>query len=218
MASAAVLHKLKTRLSLLVISGLVLGASAAEAQRVYKWVDDAGVVQYGDRVPPEYADRDRTVLNSQGIPVDRQQGALTPEELAERELQAKLEADAQAQRAETARRDRMLLETYLSVEDIEDLRDRRLELLESQITVTQIYLENIRERLQRLHRDAARYSPYSDKADAPELPGDLAGEIESTLASIRTYEESIDRTREEQADLTAQFDSDIERFRELKEL
>lgn len=206
------------RRPLLIILCSLLGVTAADAQRVYKWTDENGDVYYGDRVPPEYADRERTVLNEQGIAVGRQEGALTPAQLAERDMQARLEADERAQRAETARRDRMLLETYLTVQDIEDLRDRRLELLQSQVTVTEIYLTNIRERLQRLHRDANRYSPYSDNENAPPLPDDLAGEIDTTLASIRSYEESIERTRKDQVDLAEKFDSDIERFKELKGL
>ena len=47
------------------------------------------------------------------------------------------EADRKA-KEEIARRDRMLLETYISVSDIEDLRNRRLELLESQIKLTDV--------------------------------------------------------------------------------
>src|SRR5690606_31407483 len=119
-------------------------------------------------------------------------------------------------RAEVSRRDRMLLETYLSVTDIENLRDSRLEMLESQVTVTEIYLSDLNERLERLLADASRYKPYSEREDAPELPQQLAREIESTEASISSYRQTIERTRDEQAKLRSQFDSDIERFKELK--
>ena len=207
---------MNTLLRILLLATTALAVSAVSAQRLYRWVDENGVVHYGDRIPPEYADRDRTVLNSQGVAVDREEGVLTPAELEEIERQRALEAAARNARAEIARRDRMLLETYLSVADIENLRDSRLEMLESQVTVTEIYLSDLNERLERLLADASRYKPYSEREDAPELPQQLAREIESTEASISSYRQTIERTRDEQAKLRSQFDSDIERFKELK--
>ena len=35
----------------------------------YRWVDEHGVVHYGDNIPPQYASQDRTILNSQGVEV-----------------------------------------------------------------------------------------------------------------------------------------------------
>ena len=210
------LHKLQGYLRIALLTAIALAASLAFAQRLYRWVDDDGVVHYGDRIPPQYADRDRALLNSQGVPVGREQGTVTPEERAALEKQEQDEAEAREARAETARRDRMLLETYLSVEDIEDLRDRRLELLQSQIDVTENYLQGLRERLRGLHAEASKYKPYSDREGAAEVPADLASEISNTMSSIASYEHTLERTSANQAKLTAQFDSDIERFRELK--
>lgn len=203
-------------LRILLLATVVLLASGAVAQQLYRWVDENGVVHYGDHVPPEYADRDRTVLNSQGVAIATEEGALTEEELEALERQRAQEEAALNAQAEIARRDRMLLETYLSVAEIEHLRDSRLEMLESQVTVTELYLSELGERLERLRADAARYKPYSDREDAPELPEQLASEIESVEASIASYRQRIERTRSEQARLKAQFDSDIERFKQLK--
>lgn len=207
---------MNARLVILLLAAAALPATGAFGQRLYRWVDENGVVHYGDRVPPEYADRDRTVLNPQGIPIAREEGALTSDELEALERQRAEEAATLNERAEIARRDRMLLATYLSVADIERLRDSRLEMLESQVTVTELYLAELGERLAKLRADAARYKPYSDRQDAPELPEQLAREIESTEASIASYQQRIERTRDEQAKLKAQFDSDIERFKQLK--
>ena len=35
----------------------------------YRWVDDQGIVHYGDQIPPQYTSKDRAVLNSQGVEV-----------------------------------------------------------------------------------------------------------------------------------------------------
>ena len=75
------------------------------------------------------------------------QGAATEEELAKRARVAALqEAEAEAALAR-ARNDKVLLDTYLSVEEIESLRDRRLGLLGSQLNATELYLETLIERL-----------------------------------------------------------------------
>jgi hypothetical protein len=188
----------------------------ASAQQLYRWVDEHGVVHYGDRVPPEYAGSNRDVLNEQGVAVRSERG---PRSEMDRAEQARLEAEAAAERearAEVARRDRMLLETYLSVADIEDVRDQRLDMLESQISVTEQYLATLKRRLEGLHREARAYSPYNDAENARPMPAQLANEITRTESSIRLYEENLDRTREEQETLRESFARDIARFKELK--
>jgi len=203
-------------LGFLVLTAAACAASSAAAQKLYRWVDDDGVVHYGDRIPPQYVDRDRAVLNESGVTIGVEEGALTEDELARLEREREAEAAVRAAKAEIARRDRMLLETYLSVDDIVALRDNRLEMLEAKVTVTEVYISELEDRLARLERTAQRYKPLSDREDAPDLPPDLAAEIDSTKASIESYRETIRQTRDEQTRLKEQFDGDIERFKELK--
>ena len=184
--------------------------------KTYKWVDDQGRVHYGDHVPPQYVDRDRDVLNDQGVQVGREEGAKTAEERAEEARIAALQEELRNQKLAAARRDRVLLETYLSVEEIEMLRDRRLELMESQIKVTEQYLNNLRKRLLTLQQEAVLYKPYSDKPDAPEIPENLDVDISRTVASINLYERTLALTRDQQDELRDKFARDITRFRELK--
>jgi len=194
----------------------LIGVEAGGQSRLYRWVDDDGVVHYGDRVPPEYADRDRDLLNTQGVRIGAEEGVLTEAEQAERARLAAVEDAAVKARMADARRDQVLLDTYLSVQEIERLRDRRLELLEAQIKVTEHYLGNLRKRLERLQREASDYKPYSDKPDAPDVPEALGLELSRTIASISLYEQTLARSRAEQGALAEAFASDIERFQELK--
>jgi hypothetical protein len=203
---------------LLVVAAFALPSigSAQSQPKLYKWTDKNGVIQYGDKIPAEYANVDRNVLNDQGVRVGFEEGEITEEEravIAERERQAEA---VRLARLEVARHDRMLLETYLSVADIEDLRDRRLELLASQIKVTELYLNNLRKRLVDLQEEAGGYKPYTPVANAPQIPEYLAVDISRTTASIFVFEESLARTRADQEALRASFDKDIARFRELK--
>ncbi|HVY65413.1 MAG TPA: DUF4124 domain-containing protein [Gammaproteobacteria bacterium] len=185
-------------------------------RRVYTWVDDKGVVHYGDSIPPEYANRDRNLLNRQGVRVGFEEGEVTEEERAEI-ARKKAEAEAQAAaQAEIDRHDKMLLQTYITVADIEDLRDRRLELLESQIKVTELYLTNLRKRLVMLQEEASPFKPYNANPDAPQIPPNLALDLSRTTSSIANYEKMLSKTRADQMALRTSFDEDIARFRELK--
>ena len=196
----------------LAITGLCIAAADATAQQIRKWVDKDGVVHYGHVVPPEYADRDRIILNDQAVAVGFEEGEITEEERAELARKAAAEERIRIAAEEVARRDRMLLDTYLSVSDIEELRDRRIELLESQIKVTEQDLSNLRKHLRSLEREAER---YADDEGAG-IPAELALEISRTSASIALYEENLTRTRDEQDLVRTAFAADIDRFVELK--
>jgi hypothetical protein len=206
---------------LIVVAAFVLPSNASaqsrsDGPRLYKWTDRNGVVHYGDKIPPEYANVDRSVLNDQGVHVGFEEGEITAEERAVIDARQRAVEAERVTKADTARRDRMLLDTYLSVSDIEDLRDRRLELLESQIKVTELYLGNLRKRLVGLQAEASDFKPYTTRPDAPQVPENLALDIRRTTASISLYEQTLSRTRADQEALRSSFDEDIARFRELK--
>lgn len=133
-----------------------------------------------------------------------------------REQREALEAKAREQKNARDQRDRMLIDTYVSVEDIERLRDQRLELLDSQYRVTEQNLRNLRERQTRLESQIARFRPYNDKPNAPPLPDHLGEEMVNTVNSMRVYEETLAKTRAEQAEITSSFSADIKRFKELR--
>jgi hypothetical protein len=208
------------RLILVVIAALSVPATtlgqSRDQPKLYRYTDANGVVRYSDTIPPELANRDRDILNDQGVRVGFEEGEVTEEERAHlARVEAQASAEQQA-KADAARRDNMLLETYVSVDDIEDLRDRRMELLESQIKVTELYLNNLRKRLLTLQEEASHYKPYTSRPDAPQVPENLAIDLSRTTASINLYEKTLSRTRSDQEVLKDSFERDITRFKQLK--
>lgn len=197
-----------------MLVGLCLIATKLPAQKLFKWVDDEGVVHYTDHIPPEFAHHDRDVLNTQGVTVGFEEGEITEEERARYEREQAIAAAEQLARDDAARRDQMLLDTYLSVADIEDLRDRRLELIDSQIRVTEFYLSNLRKRLESLEKERDRMASSED-GNGP-VPEYLALDISRTEASIALYEQRLQQSRSDQEDLRHAFNADIERFQELR--
>jgi hypothetical protein len=183
--------------------------SAKEA--AYRCRDANGHHVMGQSIPPDCMDRDVEVLDKAGRVVRIIPGRESLAAAAE----AKAAEDA---RIAAAQRDKTLLATYLSVADIERLRDQRLELLVQQARVTQQYIANLHEREKRITQDVRRFRPYSDKPNAPALPEHIAEEIVNTVNGLQVYQVELDKNNAEQAHLRAEFDADIARFRELKGL
>ena len=188
------------------------------AGELYRWVDDQGIVHYGDSVPPEYSKTERQVLNERGVTIKELPRERTAEELeADQRADAVDDAERQRQR-EAERRDAVLLSTYLSIDEIEALRNRRQELLDGQIRVTEVYLLNLREKLLTLQKDAGRFQPYNSDPNAPPIHDWLAKELADTLDSILVYEQTLADTQALRAETVAKFDADIDRFKQLKGL
>ncbi len=197
-----------------IFLALPLGSTAAEHQKLYRWVDSTGVIHYGDSVPAEYADMEKQVLNEHGVTVDVLRGKRTAEQIAEDNRMAELKRQAHLQR----RADEALLATYLSVDEIEMHRDRRVELFQAQSRVTELYLRNMMHRMTELREEAFKYQPYSANPDAEMIDPDLAEDILVTKATIQRHEENLERFREGEQNIVARFDGDITRFKSLKGL
>jgi hypothetical protein len=203
----------------IVLVGTGYTAAAADQSRsreaFFRCKDRNGQTRYGDSMPQECAGLDTEVLNERGMVLRVIEGEKTRALRVEREA---VEAKERKEREQRALRDHTLIETYLTVEDIERLRDQRLEMLVAQHRVTEQNLANLKERQTRLESQVSRFRPYSDKPNAPPLPENLAAEIVNTVNGLRVYQESLDTNTKEQAHLRDQFAADIKRFKELKGL
>jgi Domain of unknown function (DUF4124) len=202
------------------LAAALYGLTTAHAQSksggqeaFYRCKDGSGQTHYGDSLPPACTGFDTEVLNERGMLVRMIEGERTRAARLEREA---VEGKARKEREVRAQRDRMLIETYLTVADIERLRDQRLELLVSQYRITEQNIKNLRERQTRLEQQIARFKPYSDQANAPPLPDHLAEEMVNTVNGSRVYAESLVKNKKEQAEVRSTFESDIKRFKELK--
>lgn len=186
---------------------------ASEKEAYYRCKDAQGQQLFGDSMPAGCIGRDTEVLSINGMVTRLIEGDQTKAARVSREVTEDKERKLKEQRD---LRDRMLLETYLSVEDIERLRDQRLEMLVAQNRITELTIANLRERQGRLENQVARFKPYSSKPNALPLPDHLAEDMVNTVNSMKVYRESLEKNLAEQADLTTSFTADIKRFKELK--
>lgn len=193
---------------------LVAFGAVAEQGRVYRWVDDDGVVHFDDNIPAEYAELPKQILNDHGVTIDNVRGKKTPEEIEAERIAKELDLQKDLQR----RADLALLATYLSEDEILMHRDRRVELFQAQAKVTELYLRNLDTRLNSLLIEASKYKPYSSDSNAPQIDQSLADDLMETKNTIQRHQRNLTKYQTDEQQIIARFDGDIHRFRTLKGL
>lgn len=196
----------------------LLGVGVAQAQsppkgagkRMVCWQDDAGRKACGDSVPAQYADRQRAVLDGSGRTIKVIPGAMTPEQRAEHEAQARELAALQQAEDQRAAYDRALLATYSKPQDLAELRDDRLESLDIRISLAEAGLKrdsvSLAELRSRLPAEGSAEKP------TPRLLRQIKGFEESVSASQR----ALGEMRRDRESVCTNFARDIRRFQELK--
>jgi len=95
-------------------------------------------------------------------------------------------------------------------------RDRRVELFQAQSRVTELFLSNLEGRLQKLEREASRYSPYSSDPDAKMIDPGLVDDIDDTKSTIARHESNLEKFQADELTIVARFQGDINRFKTLR--
>ncbi len=197
-------------LALLTVS-LSMASFSADAQNRYRWTAEDGSTRISDRIPPDAAKYRIEVLNARGLVVRVIEAQMTEEQRAEAEVQAQLEEEARIQRENQARHDRMLLQSYTSVSDIERARDNRLQALEAQIRVSQAAVDRQHTNHEELKTQAERI-----EASGRPVPEDLAQRLATAKQQLEANQRFVDTRQRERDELMAQFEADIERYRVLR--
>ena len=203
------MRKLIITAALITLSSSVF---ARDEQKVYRWVDADGNVYYGDSIPAEFAERPKEVLNEHGVTVQNLEGKKTAEQLEQERIENEVRTAQELQH----RADQALLATYLSVDEIEMHRDRRVELFQAQSRVTELYLRNLESRLQKLRTSASRYQPYSTDSSAPMIDEGLAESLRRTKETITRHQRNLLKYESDEKQIIERFDGDIARFNILK--
>jgi len=200
-------------LSLAALSvALALALSgAAEAQKLYRWVDKDGKVHYSDHVPPEAVDQARDELNDQGLKVRSVERALTPEEIAERDARLKREAEEAALAAEQAKRDQVLLSSYDSEDALVRSYQERFDLLEQSLATARMGIESQEKSLADLLAHAASLERAGKK-----VPKGIADSIAMARRQVGEQRAYMERREHEKVALQAEYDQTLERYRQLR--
>jgi hypothetical protein len=183
-------------------------AQEKPAPRAFRWVDDKGVVHYGDSVPAEFSRKQTSQLNPQGVEISQSAAQLSASD-------AKSAEEKAAAVARQKQHDNFLLSTYTSPRDIEQLRDERLGLVEAQIVAARGFLAAAETRMKSLQERAKSFKPYSASPNARRMPDPLAEEIVRTLGEERLQRATVEKKGVEKDQLRASFQADIDRYHAL---
>ena len=193
-------------LLLLTISYLPITHAAIKC-----WKNDSGARECSFTVPKKYAGREIQILNNQGQVIRTIPAEKTPEQKARDAELARIEAEKKRILDEQRRKDRILVNTFVSVEDILLNRDSKLAAIDSIIQITKNNRAKQQKILDKHTQIAGNFERKSQK-----VPKKILADIKKSKARIKKYNDFIDSRKQEKLALHLQYDADIKRFKELK--
>lgn len=187
-------------------------ASHAHAQ-FYKWVDDDGNVHYTTTPPPEAGKHDRQIIGDQGQKKGVIRGRISDEEKAATARKEAEEAARKKAEAAARKRDKVLLISYQSVEDILTKRDAKLSYLDELIQVKEAERESAKNEYDTLLQEAIQLE-REGKVPSEEMKANLRSAKREYISS----REGLEKARADREKTLTTADADIKRFKELKNL
>ena len=182
-----------------------------DGKRIFKWVDENGVVHYGDYVPPDHSQRRQEEINRQGVTVKVTPAAKTKEQIAEEERQAKIQAEARRVREEQAQKDRLLLNTYANEQDLEKHYKEKIDGIDSVIRT----IENDIALTNKTIKEKLDTAAEMERNGIP-VPEQHQREINALRDRIPKQNASIVAKQKEKQELQGQAKRELTRLRELK--
>lgn len=203
------LRTVKLPISILALFLGMVGVTHAE---FYRWVDDSGTIHYSDKLPPTEAQREQDLLNNHGRVVKNIPAPKTLGELEEEQRLAKLAEEKRKKIEKAEHRDRVLMAMYLTVEDIELVRDERIETVDSAIRITELRRNKFTKKLGDLDSSEQRF-----KANGQEAPPWLIKSRKHYQEQLVNVEDILAIKEREKLKIKKRFARDINRYLELKD-
>jgi hypothetical protein len=183
-------------------------APAVWGAGTYKWTDDQGVVHYSDKAPPEMPTKGATVLDKQARAVKKIDPPLSPEETKAKADEAERTRALAKTHDEQARKDRALMQSYTSENEIDLARNRALSTIDSQIKAAQTFSADLTRRQKDLGK---RKESYGGKP----IPIELERESASVDEELSRQTILLRQKQEEMTMVTARYDTIRQRWREI---
>jgi hypothetical protein len=203
------------REGLVLLVSLTFGfglADAVGAAKIFKWVDEKGVTHYGESIPPEYKDQAATEMSKHGLTVRKLDAAATGNEARKAAEEKAIKDREEKQRAfEQRRRDMALMNTYTSAREIDEHRERTLQVPIQTLKGLEPRLKKAKDRLTNLQSQAAALAAKGKSADG--LDQDIADE----QVEIQNIKADMDRSQAQIDAIKLKFAADKKRFMELSQ-
>ena len=196
-----------SKIVLFLVAGCLISFSAQA--KLYKWVDSKGGTHYGETIPPEYADRNRSEMDKTGRIINTKD-VLTP---AERQAQEAAEAKnraAQENERDQKLHDSSLLNTYSNVNEIDLARTRNVQQFDARIKVANKQLDEAKQSQAEIQQTV----DARNKAGKP-VPPYIQEDLRAANDKVEKLTGDLAKINAEKAALESRFEADKLRYKAL---
>jgi len=197
----------KSKLLIVLITGVTFCSPVSA--KMYKWVDDQGTTHYGQTIPPEYAGKDRQILNKSGV-IIKTQDVLTPEERRAKESELNKMRTDEDEARDRRRYDKSLTDTYSSVDEIELSRSRNLQQVDARINSINSQLKMANNNLLGFQKDVGNRSKAGGN-----IPASLRDDLKEAQERVHHLQQDLEKYKAEKQAVQARYDADKARYKEL---
>jgi hypothetical protein len=191
-----------------LLAAALAAAPAACWSQLYVCTTAGGRTLTGDMPPPECQNVQVRELNRDGSVKRIIEPPLTPEQKRRRELEERQRHEREMQAQEQLRKDRALLETYATEEEIESSRDRTL-------ASRQTLIDRANEQLKQFKVDHKHLEDESEFYVKRQMPDKLKRALDAN-AELQTQQlRAIADIRADMRRINERYDAELQRFREL---
>lgn len=183
----------------------------AVAASIKCWTNSEGVRECGNVVPPEYAQKGHEEVSEQGVTVDTQERAKTNEEIERERLDEERRKIQQKLEEAQQKRDRVLLATYATEDDMRLAHRGKIAAIDSRITHAEQLVNRLKRSLKDLVREAA-----NQEIGGKDISKETLGNIKRVKRQILEQVFFIEAREEEKSQLNARFEDELARFKNLK--
>ena len=179
--------------------------------RMKCWTNSEGIKECGDKIPPEYTQQGYQELSKGGVVLEEKERIKTKEELEKAKKEAAIIAREEKKEQKKKANDKMLLETFASIKEIETARDQKIESVESTIKITQKRII----KLQYLLDDELNQNSLDKQIDGEDKKFNNAESLKEQISDNKKF---IKNKIDEQGKIKKTYIEYISRFKKLKGL
>jgi len=202
--------KSKHLLTIINLFLLSLDYSLADTN-TYRWQANDGTVLYSDILPPEESNKQRIIIDTNGMTIKIIERAKTQKEQSAERAKKKLEVERNRQIALQNKKDRNLIHSYRHEQDLIQAKNSKLKSIEQSIDIKRDSLTLLHSNLEKLRHSAAEY----ERATRP-IPTQLHKNINIIRDNIKSDQLAIKTKKKQQLKISARYQQLLQRYRKLK--
>jgi hypothetical protein len=204
-----------TRTAIFAAAALLLAPLAAHAQTnteqyTYRCTGKDGKKYYGQTVPQACFGQPLELINKQGMVVKRIDPEGEEKARLAKEAEAEKKRELEAAQKETMRRNRALLATYTSENDIEESRKRDLANHQRSLQEVEHRIAEIKSRQAQYQKELALFQEASKGTP----PARLQEEITNAEIDLKAQQTLLDAKKKDTVSINTRYDEDRRRYRE----